>query len=742
MPLLRTLLLNGLLGLAGYWTARHGFRIAAGLPRALAAFTLAWSWAILGMECLGPLGFLSYGPLLTWTVAGLGMGWLLRQRDRRAAEVDEFKGDVTDTSSRWETSAIVALGLILWATVAHGMVSLLGPVKVISDGPIYHLYFAVRWWKAARLFLVAAPFGDVAATYFPAVGDLSFTWLLVGWGGDRLAKVGQVPFLLVAALAAYASARRVGAGISASVIAVCCFVSVFPFFLFSLEANVDTIVVAGYLLSACFLTRYALADETTGALAIAALALGGVLGTKPTGIVFGSFLFGAAGLAIVARRLSLPRRVFHPLLLGTLPLVMAGAWYGNNLRLTGNPLYPLHLEAFGHVWLSGWYGPGVMRLSQYYIPLGNWRALIDQVLAVFDPRLVPLWGAALIGAWQWSWSRRSRPRAVGILVWCYSALAALNLAAFWLLVPYRTQQRFMFQAAGLLVVPLACLFDRGRWLRVLGTALLSIHMFTSQGWLFCAPDEEPPWNLTAVVPNIVPPLLRVVPAFTANPRRVSDPDDLFWTSSLLAVGAASLLTAWLWSRSGRWATVRAVLGSLALFGLGLVLWAPFGTPARIQFFPPFEDYVQGWLQLDDRSGPAGARIAYSGTNLPYYLMGTSLRNNVQYVNLDAHRGWLMHDYHRLARARGTPTWPNPWPTWDRAHPDYAAWLENLHAAAIQFVVVASMGRPPGALPDEDREGFPIERRWAESHPESFQPVYGVIEKDSKFRIYRVRPGTG
>ena len=75
------------------------------------------------------------------------------------------------------------------------MRSLLLAVKVVSDGPIYHLYFAARWWKAGRLFLVAAPFGENAATYFPANGDLWFTWLMASWGGDRLAKVGQAPFL-------------------------------------------------------------------------------------------------------------------------------------------------------------------------------------------------------------------------------------------------------------------------------------------------------------------------------------------------------------------------------------------------------------------------------------------------------------------------------------------------------------------------------------------------------------------
>jgi hypothetical protein len=113
---------------------------------------------------------------------------------------------------------------------------------------------------------------------------------------------------------------------------------------------------------------------------------------------------------------------------------------------------------------------------------------------------------------------------------------------------------------------------------------------------------------------------------------------------------------------------------------------------------------------------------------------------VRYVNVDEHRGWLMHDYHRRAAARGEPGWPNPWPGWDRQHPDYDAWLANLRAERIDLLVVASRRRRAGELPDADPEGFPIERRWAEAHPEAFEPLYGVAERDPKFRIYRVRQG--
>ena len=156
-------------------------------------------------------------------------------------------------------------------------------------------------------------------------------------------------------------------------------------------------------------------------------------------------------------------------------------------------------------------------------------------------------------------------------------------------------------------------------------------------------------------------------------------------------------------------------------------------------FPPFLDYLAGWIQLESRSGREGSRIAYAGTNLPYYLMCRGLRNVVRYVNINRHATWLLHDYHRAALARGVPTWDDPRPLWDRLEQDYDAWLENLRGERIQILVVAR-AKPedgPGNIADSQR--FTIERQWAENHPESFTPLYGVRERDPEFRFFRVHP---
>ncbi len=735
MSLSWTFLMNGPLGLGAYWAARHGFRQPPGLPRFLAAVVLAWAWITLGMEVFGSLGWLSRGPLALISCSGMSLGLALRVGDSRGANT----ASTVPGGRPLEWEAVVALGLIFWASAVLAIPSLLGPVQVVSDGPIYHLYFAARWWKAGRLFLVASPFGENAATYFPAVGDLWFTWLLTAWGGDRLAKIGQAPFLFVSAIAAYGLARRLGAGRSSALIATAWFVTSSPFLLFSFVPNVDTIFVAGYLVAAYFFLQYALDDGGPGSLALGALAAGGALGTKATGIVFVPILLILAILATLHRHGHRSRAVLHVGILFTLPAVMAGYWYGRNALLTGNPLYPLHLEVQGRVWLAGWYGSDVMRLSQYYLPREEWRALIDILLAVLDPRLAPVWALSVAGAWALGGPRTS----LGRWVWACSLLAVLDVALYWLVIPYRTQQRFMLHALGLAVAPLAMMFDRGRAIRLAAVGLLALHLLTPQEWPFSPIGTDPPWDLFDAVPNAVQAPVTV--PWTWEQLRIlwTRPEAWGPTLNTLAIGLAAFGVAWAWGRTFRVATTRRKLQALAvttvLAGLVIATSAPRNIDSRRLFYPNFRDYIAGWIQLELRSGPEGTRVAYAGTNLPYYLLSMGLHNEVRYISVDAHRHWLLHDYHRAARPEGGATWPHPRPGWDRINPDYDSWLANLRDEGIRILVVARANPAEGRHNIIDPTWFPIERIWAESHPDVFDPVYGVVENDPLFRLYRVRP---
>lgn len=731
---------SNLLLAAGSYAIAAALGQPRGRPRWLAAAVIFWSCCTVGLELLGAFGAIGTYPILAWSglVATAGLiAWRGRRGALEAGPKLEFDPQAEGPRSPFEPEATISLALVLAACLLYAIPSLVAAVKVVSDGPIYHLYFAARWWKAGRLILVAAPFGENAATYFPANGDLWFTWLMASCGGDLLARIGQAPFLLLAGAAAQGCARQLGIGRSAAAIAACWFVTSTPLLLFSAEPNVDTIFVAGYLMAAYFFLRYALADGGTPALAMGALAAGGSLGTKAVAVVFVPPLIALAAIAIAFQPIPSRTRFQRIVVVAILPLVTGGYWYARNAAITGNPLYPLNVTVLGRTLLAGWYGSAAMATSPYYLPLGEWRALGDILLALLDPRLAPVWLAALALAWV-----PGNPQTPPVRRWIalFALGAVVNASLYWLLIPYRTQQRFMLHALGLAVVPLAAMFDRARWLRLLAAGLLALHLMTPETWPVAKREAQIPWDLSPMVPNIVGSLMVVFPTIEPyyNPARppAAVRPELF-VVAILMVGA---WRRWLGASARRpvvaWGSA-AVLLAMAFVAIGCWSIDPGYFDPKLRFFPPFREYIAGWKAFEPYCSRHGVRVAYAGTNLPYYLLGPGLRNEVRYINIDAHRDWLLHDYHREARARGEGLWPNSRPAWDRIHPDERAWLDNLEAEGIQFLVVTKVNPAEGPHNVADAEGYPIERVWADSLPGRFIPLYGAREHDPWFRLYRV-----
>jgi hypothetical protein len=314
------------------------------------------------------------------------------------------------------------------------------------------------------------------------------------------------------------------------------------------------------------------------------------------------------------------------------------------------------------------------------------------------------------------------------------------VALYWVLIPYRTQQRFMLQALGLAAAPLARLLDRSRWMAAAASALLALHLLTPSTWPVALEETSIPWDQSSIIPNVV---LAPVPVFVRVERAGRWILALAPAASVavaLGVACCAGIAVWGATRARRLPRLIGATGLVAMLALAGVETGVLQTDARQRFYPAFLDFYVGWLNLESRSGPTGTRVAYAGTNIPYYLMGVGLRNEVRYVNIDGHRDWLLHDYHRAAVARGEPTWPNSRPGWDRAHPDLEGWLANLDAERIQLLVVTRVNPGEGTHNVADAELFPIERRWADAQPERFEPLYGVKERDPFFRIYRFRRG--
>ncbi len=759
---------------AAWLAARYAFGLSDRMSRALAAALLAWGWITFEMQILGVAGLIARGPLLVGSLLALlcGAGCLVAAKSRSP---DDALDPVTDlessgeatASARWGWTAVCAVALVTWAASTILVGSLLVGVKVVSDGPIYHLFFAAKWWRSGRLILIAAPFGESGATYFPANGNLWFCSLMTSWGGEQLAKVGQAPFFLLAGATAFALARRLGASREAAMIAATWFLALPPMLLFSFEPNVDTLFVSGYLLSCYFFYIYTQSVRySTRACILAGLAAGLAWGTKATGVVFIPPLLLIQVVVIALRRGSRgrARALRDALALAAAAVAPVAYWMVRDAILTGNPLYPLHVTLFGRVLLAGWYDRAVMSTSPYYAALSDWRSVIDMVLVAVDGRFMPVWVIALAGGWAVA----TRRKPVDGWVWGVSALALVNFAIYLFAIPYRTQQRFMLQAFGLAVVPLARLFDRVPGGRAIGVALLGLHLLTGSAWPFGIRDSDIPWDLDARVPNATPAFLESPLGFLHNHDPATRDLALQRATTAAGLGFGAGMVAWVSMRlapkgsrrkhdgaGGQDSSRRAIslaascaipcAAYLSYFLVVALLTTPLRLDDRLRFYPPFPDYFRAWLALDSRVGPAGSRIAYAGTDLPYYLLGVGLRNDVFYVNIDEHRDWLMHDYHAAALAAnaqgdaslGPATWPTTRPGWDRIRPNFDAWLANLRAAGIRILFVTRANPAEGAYNLADPAGFPIERVWADAHPALFTPLYGNNGEDPLVRVYRV-----
>ncbi len=732
-------LLNGFVFGAAALVARFGLRLRERFDCGLATVVLAWVYVIVGLEFLSLMDLIRLPAALVMSfvaiLAGAACWWVDRTRVANAKFQDELIRDGMRPGSELlraqEHEPAVArlsfmgravpwsFGLLLvmaaWSAADYLVRGLCSPVLPVSDAPIYHLYFAIRWWKEATLSIVPTPFGESAAPYFPANGDVWLTWLLLPLESETAAKVGQWPFLIVGMAGVFALARELGVRSQSALVPAVLWGTGTMQLLHSSFADVDLIMAAFYLMATWFLIRYGrqgnVADLTCGA-----LAMGAVLGTKYVAIPFVFWLIAAAGW--FAWRHSHRRVHLSVLLLAV--LVPSVYWYGRNILISGNPLFPLHTELFGRVLFPGWYTRATMLQSDdYHIPVFPFweqtRVLVQIVVRAIDPILMPLWlggVAAAVGS-------AARKLWLPILL---VGLALIHIVLFWWVNPYQTQDRFLFAALGLLAVPAALVVERRPMVSVFVAALVFWHLLLPQvnlGVSSFPPSPGAPMNLNWSL------------------SMASGLDAISLRRIVLLVAlcmAASLCGWWRGTASRRFAIAVALVGVLAAGGALAVRWSWIVDP-RLRFYAlwPQLNYTLGWVQLESASG-SHARVAYAGTNLPYYLFGMQLQNDVRYVNINSHAGFRLHDYHAASVARGESLSSTPTPDWDRREADEYAWIENLRRAEIDLLFIGHTNRSGGLHNIHDAEGFPIERTWADRHPE----IFSLLHADSRTRLYELK----
>jgi hypothetical protein len=168
----------------------------------------------------------------------------------------------------------------------------------------------------------------------------------------------------------------------------------------------------------------------------------------------------------------------------------------------------------------------------------------------------------------------------------------------------------------------------------------------------------------------------------------------------------------------------AALGLVAALGAGAR-----GYAARDPGYSVGDDLEDAWRWF--RANVRGERVAYTGNNLAFPLAGVALANEVSYVNVAGAPAARLHDF-----PAGAESGAEPAPYRDGA--DFATWSRNLRAAGASTLFVAAMYPIVRRTIAADADGFPVERAWADAHPDVFRLRYA----SPAARVYALAPAAG
>ncbi len=634
-----------------------------------------------------------------------------------AVAVFRREGSDPPPTPTWPVVAVAVGATIVVFVVAMGMGH--SPLTAY-DSLSYHLFFPARWIQAHALSIIPTPFSDEAQAYQPAGGELFFGWLMLGFHGDLLARIGQAPFYVFGAGAVFRLARRAGAAAAHAAYAAVFFLIGPMVVEQATGANVDLICAVLFAASL--------------ALGVAAVESDARRDWLLWGVAVGLF-FGSKYLALVYA----PVLMAVPIVRGIRVRAVWAApgiaavgfpWYLRNWIETGSPIYPSSLTVGGVTIARGAFSHAAMTRSAFHTD--NLRLLALSAFHGFGPTLLAIWIPVALVAFAAVVVRRQWWPA-GFIVAAVLATAPLC----WMGVPDNADARFLLPG----VVAAMSLFALAFTASPMWNGLV-----TAAYWL----------GIVFVLKGTAGGLRADVPWFmdgwlTWQGVLRSEFVALFAAMALAAAAVYALL------RRSPWrAAVLTMLGTAATVAMayGAEHWCPGTRCDYIHVASPHirigEVYAWRWLEAH----ASNAHVAYTGDNLPYALSGHHLQNTVFYVNIDRHRDWRFDDYARSFTRRGSaaggvalasasgvlnPLGPGesasdaPRPRFERMLGDRGSWKSNLASAGISYLVVFAMNPYEVKFMWHNDGGFPIEDAWAAA-----DPAFTLVYDNTDARVYTVR----
>jgi|GEM_PF-3294128 len=646
------------------------------------------------------------------------------------------------------------------------------------DDFTYHLVLPVEWMQSGTLSMKAIPFGNHSPAYYPMNTEIFYLTLILPFREAFHVNAAQSLFLAVAILALYEIFRLCKANVFSALMSAA-LLAVSPVVVAELgKAYVDVAFAAFFLTAVCAALAFG-RRPSAGRLVQFAAAVGLVAGTKMPGLVLSALVLVPL-LGVVWYRAALrerhgegdtsffnaadregdtsflwasPRRLAVTLVACLTVFVIGGGWwYLRNLILTGNPVFPLIVELGGVELFSGAYDRSALPPSH-----------VSTLLELFPPHACWIYGAAALataGLCLGACLRRRAdltrsgdgarrepalplpeegteeqpssgvPAAVptssptlqtptafvpGLALLAGGLLPLVIALIFHFLLPFDYARFVLFSyglTGALLLAPLEC---HGIVQRMTELAIL-----LGLGALLCCelflPDHPP---------AILLPLLEA---------RLLSTLSVWGTFALgcVTVGAAGL---WVVGARGRQAILR--WGGAAVVAL-LVLFF-FHSASRIAdsggaaFTEPFRKSREAYIFLDEAY--ENVKVAAAGTNRSFLLFGKGFKNQVKYVDVCRGAGSFFHDHVRRYRGDRRPLrHDRNGVAYYRSRAGYGDWMRNLEDFQADLLFVERL--TPLNLQkgyQRDRQGFPLESRWAEQHPERFRKVF----QSPVTRIYEI-----
>jgi hypothetical protein len=466
MTLLSFLALHALIW-AGWWSHARAWAAPLSLAeRALCATVLGFAQLIGASLALGWLGRLTRGHVVAAAVlvsaAVLATGWR-----RPAAPGTRLRG------------AALPVGGGGWALLNRTLLALAGVAGVAAlaravvgaptsfDGLKYHLPLALMMLQEERL-AIGPTYNPVFEGY-PRNAALWFAWILAFFRSDRWVELAQAPFLLLGMLAVYCLARRLSSGRPASATAAL-LLPFAPVVLAQITTNYTDVVGSALLLAAVALLLAAVGSRALGAAGAFGAAVGLLMGTKLSGLLFAT-IFVAVFTGATMLGLGRPgRRVAAVLLAMALAAGLGLDAYARNWIEYGNPLFPYRqslpgLELPGPRTAEQVFGvPQTRELHPVARVLRSWQAVGEaSETGIFGGFgfTWPLLGLATLVSAGVAVHRRDGPRL---------AVVAL-FAGLFVATPLHFRVRFVIYLLGLGAVSLAHLLEQPRWPRGARAAL-------------------------------------------------------------------------------------------------------------------------------------------------------------------------------------------------------------------------------------------------------------------------------